>query len=150
VAQSLAKVLLHIIFSTKDRTACIPQGVRSDLRAYTAGTLQNLGCTLIEFNSLADHVHLLCTLSRTLSIAKLLEETKKASSKWLKPKALALRNFHWQNGYGVFSVSPSNVREVRRYIVNQEAHHRKVTFQEEFRAFLERHGIEYDERYVWD
>ena len=148
--QSLGALYVHVIFSTKDRTPCLPRAIRPDLRAYTAGTLRNLDCTLVDFNSLADHVHILCTLSRTLAIAKLLEEMKKASSKWLKPKAPALRNFHWQNGYGAFSVSPSKVPEVRRYIDNQDEHHRKLTFQEEYRAFLERHGIAYDERYVWD
>ena len=148
--QSLAKILVHIIFSTKGRTPVIAPEVRHELNAYIVGILANLRCPSILVNSLADHVHILCCLSRTLALAKAVEGAKKGSSKWLKTKAVALRNFHWQNGYGAFSVSQSSVDEVRRYIANQEEHHRRVTFEEEFRAFLDRHGVAYDERYVWD
>jgi len=148
--QSLAKILVHIIFSTKGRMPVIAREVRPELNAYIAGILKHLGCPSILVNSVADHVHILCYLSKTIALAKVIEEVKKASSKWIKPKAAALRNFHWQNGYGAFSVSQSNVEEVRRYIANQEEHHRLVTFEEEFRAFLHRYGVEYDERHVWD
>ena len=99
---------------------------------------------------LADHVHILCGMSRTHSLAKIVEEVKKGSSKWLKTKGPELAGFYWQAGYGAFSVSPSNIEEVRTYILQQEQHHRKMTFQEEYRQFLERHGVEFDERYVWD
>jgi len=148
--QSLAMVLVHVIFSTKERVPCIARAIRPDLHAYLAGILRQLECIPVEVNTLADHVHILCNLARTVSIAALVEQVKKGSSKWIKPKAAALRNFHWQGGYGAFSVSPSMAEQVRRYILNQEEHHRKVTFQEEFRAFLDRHGVEYDERYGWD
>jgi len=148
--QSLAKILIHIIFSTKGRTPVIAPEVRPELNAYIVGILRQLGCPSILVNSVADHVHILCCLSRTLTLAKAVEDVKKGSSKWLKTKAAALRNFHWQNGYGAFSVSQSSVDEVRRYIANQEEHHRRVTFEDEFRAFLDRHGVAYDERYVWD
>ena len=148
--QSLAKILVHIIFSTKGRTPVIAPGVRPELDAYIVGILRQLECPSILVNSVADHVHILCRLSRTLALAKAIEQVKKGSSKWIKTKAAALRNFHWQNGYGAFSVSQSSVDEVRRYIANQEEHHRRVTFEEEFRAFLDRHGVAYDERYVWD
>ncbi len=150
MSQSLAKVLVHIIFSTKGRMPVIAPEVRHELNAYIVGILRQLECPSILINSVADHVHILCCLSRTLALAKAVEEVKKGSSKWLKTKAAALRNFHWQNGYGAFSVSQSSVDEVRRYIANQEEHHRRVTFEEEFRAFLDRHGVAYDERYVWD
>ena len=148
--QSLAKILVHIIFSTKGRTPVIAPGVRPELDAYIVGILRQLECPSILVNSVADHVHILCRLSRTLALAKAIEQVKKGSSKWIKTKAAALRNFHWQNGYGAFSVSQSSVDEVRRYIANQEEHHRRVTFEEEFRAFLDRHGVAYDERFVWD
>ena len=148
--QSLAKILVHIIFSTKGRTPVIAPGVRPELDAYIVGILRQLECPSILVNSVADHVHILCRLSRTLALAKAIEQVKKGSSKWIKTKAAALRHFHGQNGYGAFSVSQSSVDEVRRYIANQEEHHRRVTFEEEFRAFLDRHGVAYDERYVWD
>jgi len=148
--QSLAMLLVHVIFSTKERVPCIARAIRPDLNAYLAGILRNLECIPVEVNSLADHVRIACNLARTVSVAALVEEVKKGSSKWIKPKGARLRNFHWQSGYGAFSVSPSMAERVRRYILNQEEHHRKVTFQDEFRAFLKRHGIQYDERYVWD
>jgi len=143
-------VLVHIIFSTKERVPCIGPGIRADLNAYLAGILRNLRCIPLEVNSAADHVHILCNLARTIALASLVEEVKKGSSKWIKPKAAAMRNFHWQGGYGAFSVSPSMAARVRMYILDQEEHHRTMTFQEEFKAFLDRHGIPYDERYVWD
>jgi REP element-mobilizing transposase RayT len=150
MAQSLARILVHLIFSTKDRAAVLAPGVRPELRAYFVGTLSRLECPCLEVGGVADHVHMAFVLHRTLSIADLVEEVKKGSSKWLKTRASALRNFHWQNGYGAFSVSPSNEARVRAYILNQERHHRKITFQDEFRTFLRRHGVAFDERYVWD
>jgi len=97
-----------------------------------------------------DHVHILCNLSRTETLAKVIGETKRTSSKWIKTKGKGFGNFQWQNGYGAFSVSRSRLEEARRYIVNQDQHHKKMTFQEEFRALLKKQGIEFDERYVWD
>ena len=98
----------------------------------------------------ADHAHILCSLSRTYSIAKILGEIKASSSKWVKTKGGILRKFIWQSGYGIFSVSQSQVEAVRQYIARQEEHHRKKTFQEEYRELLEKHQIEFDERYIWD
>jgi REP element-mobilizing transposase RayT len=97
-----------------------------------------------------DHVHILCNLSRTVTIAQLVEDSKKTTSKWMKEQGTAHRDFYWQGGYGSFSVSQSNVEQVRTYIANQEEHHRTVSFQDEFRALCRKHGIEIDERYVWD
>jgi REP element-mobilizing transposase RayT len=148
--QSLARILVHLIFSTKDRAAVLAPAVRPELQAYFVGILANLECPCLEVGCVADHAHLLFILRRTLSPADVVEEVKKGSSKWLKTRAAALRNFHWQNGYGAFSVSPSSEARVRAYIRGQEAHHRKVTFQDEFRAFLQRHRVPFDERYVWD
>jgi REP element-mobilizing transposase RayT len=114
------------------------------------GTLRNLKCPSIITRSVEDHIHILCNLARTITIAKLLETVKSSSSEWVKEQTAGPKNFYWQNGYGAFSVSQSNVAEVKQYIDNQEEHHRKMTFQEEFRLLLRRHNVEYDERYVWD
>jgi REP element-mobilizing transposase RayT len=97
-----------------------------------------------------DHIHILCKLSRTLAVADLLQELKRSSSKWIKEQKSCLAGFHWQDGYGAFSISPSHVDVLKRYIANQTKHHRQETFQDEFRRLLKKYDIEYDERYVWD
>ena len=97
-----------------------------------------------------DHVHLFFGTTRTLSIAQIVEKVKVASSKWIKERDEQSSAFHWQSGYGIFSVSQSEADKVEHYVATQEEHHRAVTFQEEFRKFLQRHRIEYDERYVWE
>jgi len=150
VSQSLARNLLHLIFSTKNRAPLLTAAVRPELNSYLAGILRHWDSPAIVVGSVEDHVHLLFCLSRNHALSKVVEEVKKSSSKWVKVKGPAFAEFHWQNGYGAFSVSQSNVPAVRAYVERQEEHHRKVTFQEEFRAFLKRHGVEYDERYVWD
>lgn len=147
--QSLANVVLHIVFSTKHRQPFLLEPVvRDAMTGYLVGTLRNLKCPSLIVGFVKDHVHILCNLSRTLAIAELIEEIKTSSSVRIKEEGPTLKDFHWQNGYGAFSVSQSNVDEVKRYIANQEEHHRTRTLQEEFRLFLEKHGIEYDERYV--
>ena len=148
---SLSRMVVHLVFSTKDREPILrdPE-LRKSLHAYMAGILQELQCEPILINGVEDHVHVLCNLSRTLSVAKLLEELKKSSSKWMKEQGAGYARFYWQAGYGVFSVSQSNVESVKNYIAGQEEHHRTVSFQDEFRAFCRRHGVEIDERYVWD
>ena len=150
MAQSLAKLLTHIVFSTKNRQPVIPPDTAADLNAYFVGILKNLDSPSILVNSVADHVHILCRLSKNYALAKVIQEIKTGTSKWIKTQSPPLSGFHWQNGYGAFSVSQSNVEEVRQYIAAQAEHHRTMTFQDEFRAFLRRHGIDYDERYVWD
>jgi REP element-mobilizing transposase RayT len=147
--QSLANVLLHVVFSTKNRTPFLktPE-LKGTMTGYLVGTLQNIDCPSLIVGVVEDHVHILCNLSRTITIAKLVEELKTSSSVRIKEEAA--RDFYWQNGYGAFSVSQSNVSAVKAYIENQEEHHRQVTFQEEYRRFLERHGLHWDERYVWD
>jgi REP element-mobilizing transposase RayT len=104
----------------------------------------------VLINSVADHVHVLFELSRKVALSEAVEDVKKSSSKWIKTKGAAYSHFAWQAGYGAFAVSESNVTEVRRYIENQRVHHRTVSFQEEFLAFLKRHNVKYDERYIWD
>ena len=150
MSQSLANILVHMVFSTKERQQVPANTWRPELEAYMAGILGNMDCPAVKVGSVPDHVHFLCRLSRTLTVAKMVEEVKKGSSKWGKTKAVALRNFHWQNGYGAFSVSPSRAPAVIRYIADQEKHHRRVTFQEEYRALLQKHHVAFDERYVWD
>jgi REP element-mobilizing transposase RayT len=115
-----------------------------------ATVMKNMDCSVIIINSVEDHIHMLLDLSRTVSISQVLENVKKTSSKWLKTQNPVLGNFVWQAGYGAFAVSESNVPAVRQYIETQREHHRKVTFQEEYRAFLTKHRISYDECYVWD
>lgn len=148
--QSLARLKIHLIFSTKHRQPLLAEGVRDSLHRYMAVVLQNVGCPADLINSVEDHVHILFELSRTRTIAGVVEEVKKASSKWIKTQGEEFALFAWQAGYGAFSVSASNVASVRDYIAGQREHHRTRSFQEEFRAFLQRHGINFDERYVWD
>ena len=148
--QSLARLHIHLVFSTKNRERIITDDVRSPLHAYMATVLQNLGCAPVLINSVEDHAHLLFDLARTVSISQVVEEVKKSSSKWIKTQGQEFAGFAWQAGYGAFAVSESNVGTVRTYIANQREHHRTKTFQEEYRAFLERHNVTFDERYVWD
>jgi REP element-mobilizing transposase RayT len=150
MAQSLAKILVHIIFSTKNRIACLSPAVRTELYPYTATVLEHMDCPALKVGGVEDHIHILCLLSKNLSIAQLIEDVKKPTSRWLKTKDAALATFHWQSGYGAFSVSSSRAANVRQYICNQERHHHTTTFQEEFRRFLQEYNVAYDERYVWD
>jgi putative transposase len=149
--QSLANVLVHVVFSTKHRQPFLSDPhVRDVMIGYLVGTLRNIDCPSLIIGAVEDHVHILCNLHRTVTIAKLVEEVKTSSSSRIKTEGPALAEFQWQNGYGAFSVSQSNAGPVKSYIANQEEHHRKRSFQEEYRLLLQRHGIEWDERYVWD
>jgi len=147
--QSLAKILVHLIFSTKHRAPLIGTAIRPQLHGYIVGILDNLKSPSLQTGGEADHVHILCAMHRTISIADLLEDVKKGSSKWMKSDG-GVSGFAWQSGYGAFSVGESQSGLVIRYIQNQEQHHRKVSFQDEFRKFLERYKVPYDEKYVWD
>jgi len=148
--QSLARIHVHLVFSTKNREPLLSDAVRPALHAYLATVLQNLGCPAVLINSVADHVHVLFELARTVALSAAVEDVKKSSSKWIKTQDPALAGFAWQAGYGAFAVSESNVAAVQEYIARQQEHHRKKSFQEEYRAFLERHRVAFDERYVWD
>ncbi len=147
--QSLSKVLVHVIFSTKTRTPFITPQIRPRLHAYLVGILDDLQSPSLQTGGVADHVHILCALHRTVSQASLVEEIKKSSSKWMKHDG-GVPDFSWQAGYGAFSIGGSQREALIRYIQKQEEHHHKETFQEEFRAFLERYQVKYDEKYVWD
>ena len=148
--QSLSSLLTHLVFSTKNREQWLKGDVASEIHPYLAGVLNNIDCHSIQVGGVSDHVHLFCRLSRTKSVAEVVETVKTSSSKWIKTKGREFAGFHWQSGYGAFSVSRSDSDAVIAYIRNQPEHHRKVSFQEEYRHFLVRYQIPYDERYVWD
>ena len=151
MSQSLVKNYLHLVFSTKLRNAWLPVDCRSKLFAYQSGILKNLDSTVVEINGVEDHVHILFLLSKNHALKTVIEEVKKGSSKWMKTlDGTKNVNFYWQGGYGAFSVSQSKVEVVRKYIQNQEEHHRKVTFQDELRELFRLHEIDFDERYGWD
>ena len=151
MSQSLAAVYLHVVFSTRRRDPLLlDEQLRSETHAYIGAVSRQLDCAPEIVGGTADHVHALVRLGRTITIADYIKEAKRVTTAWLRPHAPALHQFHWQGGYGAFSVSHSKIREVIEYIRNQAEHHRAQTFQEEFRELLERHRIAYDERYVWD
>ena len=148
--QSLSAILIHLIFSTKNREPFITPEIETELHPYMASIFKGLKSPTLALNGTSDHIHALFSLSRTMKIADLVEEVKTESSKWIKTKGSEFRNFHWQRGYGAFSIGQSQVETLKRYIVQQKVHHQRVTFQDEYRKFLKSYGIDYDERYVWD
>ena len=150
--QSLTQVYLHIIFSTKKRYPFIEEAVEPELFAYIGDTIKRVGGMPFLINGVPDHIHILSSLPRTIMLSKYIEEIKRNSSRWIKTKGKSLEyeKFAWQNGYGAFSVSHSRKDNVIRYIKEQKKHHRTVTFQEEYVAFLKKYNVEYDEKYVWD
>ena len=148
--QSLSRILVHLVFSTKDRVPVLTPTICGELHPYLAVVLRDNDCPSLKVGGVTDHVHLIFGLSRTSIVAKVVETVKTSSSKWIKTKGAEFATFHWQGGYGAFSVSESNAQAVVTYIATQEEHHRRMTFQEEYRKFLDRHHVPYDERYVWD
>ena len=149
--QSLAHLALHIVFSTKDRKAWIePSSFREELHAFLGGVLRGHQCPPLAVGGTGDHVHFLCLLSRTMTVADLVRVVKRAVTVWARQHGKEYAGFQWQNGYGTFSVSASNEDHVRAYIVRQEAHHEKMDYKAELRELLARHGVAYDEQYVWD
>jgi REP element-mobilizing transposase RayT len=148
--QSLSRVLIHLVFSTKYREPVLARDIRAELHPYMAVVLHENGCQPLQVGGVEDHVHLLFALSRTITMADIVETVKTSSSKWLKTKSPGLAGLHWQNGYGAFSVSSSAASIVIAYIQRQEEHHRKRKFQAELRTLLRRHKVPWDERYVWD
>ena len=148
--QSLSYLLSHVVFSTKDRAPLLDASVRPALFGYLATVARNVDCECYRVGGVEDHVHLAVRISRTLTMANLIEELKTSSSKWIKTQSPALATFAWQRGYGVFSAGPSDLNALLSYIDNQEEHHRTRTFQDEYRDFLNKYGIAFDERYVWE
>lgn len=150
MGQSLVKQYIHIIFSTKRQEPLILNSIENELFAYIGGICKNLECFPIIIGGYKNHIHVLCLLSKKIALMKLVEEIKSHSSKWIKTKDSRLKNFYWQNGYGAFSVSSSQVEIVKNYIENQHNHHKVKTFQEEYIEFLNSNQIEFDQRYLWD
>jgi putative transposase len=142
--------LVHAILSTKGRSPSLDPDVRTRLFPYMGGVLREIGAALLLINGPDDHVHLLTGLPATLAVAEAMRIVKSNSSKWIHEQWPGKADFAWQSGYGAFSVSQSNLEAVRRYIAEQEEHHKSMSFQEEFLAFLKRHGLAYDERFIWD
>lgn len=150
MSQSLSRVLVHLIFSTKHRSPILTPEIQIELHPYLAAILDDHDCPSLRVGGVEDHVHLLFGLGRTITIAQVVDTVKTGSSKWLKTKDDRFHDFHWQSGYGAFSVGQSQVDVVIEYIRTQADHHRRISFQDEFRQFLARYQVPYDERYVWD
>jgi putative transposase len=148
--QSLSAVYIHLVFSTKERRPFLrDRTVRESLHSYLGGISKQLECAPIITGGMEDHVHLLARFGRTITQAEWVKELKRVSNLWLK-EHYPIRDFEWQGGYADFSVSASNLEQVKKYIANQEQHHRKMNFQDELRTLLRRYHIEWDERYIWD
>ena len=151
MSQSIAQVYLHIVYSTKERQPFLRDAaILEETHKFLGGACNQLDCPVLRVGGIADHVHILCRLGRTIAIADLVKELKRESSLWIKTKSADLADFHWQNGYGAFSISPAHVPALTAYIENQAEHHRRESFQDEFRRLLTKYGYEWDERYVWD
>ncbi len=148
--QSLVKNYIHITFSTKNRQRLIDKSIQQELFGYLGGICKNLECNPIIVGGHIDHVHILCLLSRKIPLMKLIEKLKSSSSKWIKSKGDQYQKFYWQNGYGGFSIHQEQVETLKRYIANQEDHHKKLTFTDEYYSLLKHYNIEYDEQYIWD
>jgi putative transposase len=150
LGQSLVQIYVHIVFSTKNRQPMLRDlTVRERLHAYLSGVCKNQSSPAITVGGAEDHVHLLCRLGKSIGIAELIRELKKDSSAWAKSE-LSVPNFYWQTGYGAFSISPAHIQSLKAYIADQEEHHRKESFQDEFRRLCRKYGVEIDEKYVWD
>ena len=148
--QSLVKNYVHLIFSTKNREPFIDKNIQNELYAYIGGICKQLECYPYAIGGVEDHIHILCLLSKKIALVELLKTVKAKSSLWIKTKGKEYQCFYWQNGYGAFSVNPSEILLVKKYIDNQEEHHNKNTFKYELRYFLNKYDVPYDERYVWD
>lgn len=150
MGQSLSKVYVHITFSTKHRAMLIDEDIEINLYQYIGGICKGIKCNPLQIGGYRNHIHILCTLSKNITQAKLLEEIKKRSSKWIKTQGTQYKHFYWQDGYGIFSVNPKETDIVINYIKHQKERHRKISFEAEFRSFLKKYGVDYDEKYVWD
>lgn len=150
MSQSLSKIIIHSVFSTKNHKKFLKDNIRTELYPYLGGALKQKGNLPIEINGTEDHIHLLFVLSKNISVSKLIGNIKSSSSKWIKNKFKEQDYFGWQNGYACFSVSQSSLETVKIYIKNQQKHHEKLTFKEELLKFFEKYKIDYDAEYVWD
>jgi REP element-mobilizing transposase RayT len=149
LAQTLVSLLVHLVFSTKNRVDFITPDIEPDLFAYFSGILNHHESRCLAAGGTANHVHLLVSMSKNVALSALVGELKKSSSKWIKTKRAGLKGFGWQDGYGAFSIGESNVEALKRYIARQKEHHRRRTFESEMLTLLEKYGVKYDERYLW-
>jgi REP element-mobilizing transposase RayT len=149
MAQTLVSLLVHIVFSTKNRANLITTEIEPDLYKYISGTLRKMEPPCLKIGGTANHVHLHVSQSKNIALAFLLEEMKKSSSKWIKQQDTSLRSCSWQDGYGAFTIGQSNVAALKRYIEMQKSHHRRKSFKDELRALLKKYDVKYDERYIW-
>lgn len=150
MAQSLSNILLHLVFSTKNREPFIDESIERNLFKYVATVARNLHCPTHGIGAADDHIHLACSLARTVTVSQLVQDIKQDSSQWMKQQGPSYVDFSWQNGYGAFSIGQSQLGDLQRYIANQRDHHRRLSFQDELRQLLERYHVEYDERYLWE
>jgi putative transposase len=150
MSQTLTSLLVHLVFSTKNREPLITIDVEPQLFAYMGGILRNYQSRLLDAGGDRDHVHLLVSQSKNIALSNLLKEVKGDSSLWIKSQGRAFRNFHWQDGYGAFSFGRADLPALQRYVSTQKEHHRKWTYKEELIWMLEENGVEYDERYLWN
>ncbi len=150
MSHAYSQVLIHLVFSTKFRRPILTPAIQIELHPYLSGVLTNHGCPSFQVGGIEDHLHLVFGLSRTMCISDVVELVKTSSSKWIKTKGSEFDDFHWQSGYAAFSVYRRDLQKVIRYIRNQPEHHKRETFQEEYRRLLIANGIEFDERYIWE
>lgn len=150
MASTLTRVLIHVTFSTKHRALLIPESVEPALYAYTGGICRRLGSPLLTMGGVADHVHMLVSLNKTMALADLLMEVKRDTSKWMKEQGPASESFGWQDGYFGFSIGGSGVEPLRAYIANQKERHHRIDFKNEVRTLLRKYGVDWDERYIWE
>lgn len=151
MGQSLVQIYVHLVFSTKNRVPFLEDlEFRARVHAYLAKAVTDQGCPAIEVGGVADHIHCLCRLGKQRDVSTLIAEMKRESSKWIKENSPKLSGFYWQSGYGAFSISPNHVDRLIQYIRNQERHHKKESFQDEFRRLCRIYGVPVDERYAWD
>ena len=150
MSQSLVQLYVHFVFSTKSRAPFLRDvPFRDCVHAYLAGICKNVDSRPLRIGGVEDHVHLLCLLSKTLDVSSFMRDMKRDSTNWIQNNNPHLANFHWQNGYGAFSVSPSHIDAPVEYIANQTEQHRQESFQDEFRRLCQKYGINLDERYAW-
>ena len=150
MAQSLSQIYVHTVFSTKNRERLLSPAIRRELYLYFITVLKNLECPVLEIGGTDDHIHILCILSKNISASDLVKKAKVPTSTWIKTKGPEFSKFAWQGGYGVFSIGESSMERAVKYIKSQEEHHKKASFQDEFRRFLQKYNVPFDERYVWD
>ena len=136
MSQSLNRIYIHIVFSTKNREPNISEDIKDELFNYLGGVCKSLDCNPLQVGGYKDHIHILCALSKKIALTQLIEKVKSSSSRWIKTKNEEFSNFYWQSGYGAFSVNPTEIDVVKKYIQNQEEHHKIKSFQDEYRAFF--------------